>query len=100
MQPTIKNSSNLDVNVNVSVSIDLNSIATIPRSRCTTANGGGKRGGSIYRETEEPGGIESQKNSTYTFGRQHAIRSNYMGKSIEAKKKVILIHLILLVIVK
>ncbi|XP_033218303.1 octopamine receptor-like [Belonocnema kinseyi] len=89
MQPTIKNSSNLDVNVNVSVSIDLNHIATIPRSRGASANGGAKRGSSIYRETEETGGIEGRKNSTYTFGRQHAIRSNYMGKSIEAKKKVI-----------
>ncbi|XP_043266787.1 cholecystokinin receptor type A-like [Venturia canescens] len=27
--------------------------------------------------------------TNYAFGRQHAIRSNYMGKSIEAKKKVI-----------
>ena len=85
-QPPTRNSTNVEVNVN----IDLNSIATIPRSRCSTANGGGRRGGSFYREAEEPGGNENRKNSTFTFDRQHAIRSNYMGKSIEAKKKVIL----------
>lgn len=87
MKSSTKNSTNVDVNVNVSASIDLNSITTLPRTR-GTANGGGKRGASIYREAEEPGGIESRQNSTYTFGRQHVIRSNYMGKSIEAKKKV------------
>ncbi|XP_015434702.1 PREDICTED: cholecystokinin receptor type A-like [Dufourea novaeangliae] len=32
---------------------------------------------------------EEQQDSGYPFGRQHAIRSNYVGKSIEAKKKVI-----------
>ncbi|RZF38513.1 hypothetical protein LSTR_LSTR006108 [Laodelphax striatellus] len=32
--------------------------------------------------------VSSEKESTYTFSR-HAIRSNYMDKSIEAKKKVI-----------
>ncbi|XP_053990016.1 cholecystokinin receptor type A-like isoform X1 [Hylaeus volcanicus] len=32
---------------------------------------------------------ESQQDSGCPFSRQHAIRSNYVGKSIEAKKKVI-----------
>ncbi|XP_029155607.1 cholecystokinin receptor-like isoform X1 [Nylanderia fulva] len=32
---------------------------------------------------------EDQQDSTCPFSRQHVIRSNYMGKSIEAKKKVI-----------
>ncbi|XP_026673505.1 cholecystokinin receptor type A-like isoform X2 [Ceratina calcarata] len=32
---------------------------------------------------------EEQQNTSYSFDRQHAIRSNYMTKSIEAKKKVI-----------
>ncbi|XP_076162819.1 cholecystokinin receptor type A [Ptiloglossa arizonensis] len=32
---------------------------------------------------------EEQQDSNCPFGRQHAIRSNYVGKSIEAKKKVI-----------
>ncbi|XP_043483264.1 cholecystokinin receptor type A-like [Leptopilina heterotoma] len=89
IKTSTRNSTNVDVNVNVNASIDLNSITTLPRTR-GTANGNGKRGSSIYREAEEPGGIiESRQNSTYTFGRQHVIRSNYMGKSIEAKKKVI-----------
>ncbi|XP_051172946.1 cholecystokinin receptor type A-like [Leptopilina boulardi] len=89
LKSSTKNSTNVDVNVNVSGSNDLNSIITLPGTS-GTANGNGRRGSVIYRETDEPGGgIESRQNSTYTSRRQHVIRSNYMGKSIEAKKKVI-----------
>lgn len=51
-------------------------------------NGGGGCSAESYDLKEYPGDDHSG-DANYAFGRQHAIRSNYMGKSIEAKKKVI-----------
>ncbi|XP_026828905.1 cholecystokinin receptor isoform X2 [Ooceraea biroi] len=44
--------------------------------------------GCLTRETKDNSN-EDQQNSICPLSRQHVIRSNYMGKSIEAKKKVI-----------
>lgn len=41
----------------------------------------------VSRDTKDSSN-EEQQDSGYPFNRQHIIRSNYMGKSIEAKKKV------------
>lgn len=43
--------------------------------------------GCLTRDTKDVAN-EDQQDSTCPFSRQHVIRSNYMGKSIEAKKKV------------
>ncbi|XP_076548373.1 cholecystokinin receptor type A [Osmia lignaria lignaria] len=42
----------------------------------------------LSRDTED-NSVREKQNSACPFARQHVIRSNYMGKSIEAKKKVI-----------
>ncbi|XP_072753997.1 cholecystokinin receptor type A isoform X2 [Anoplolepis gracilipes] len=44
--------------------------------------------GCLTRDTKDVAN-EDQQDSTCPLSRQHVIRSNYMGKSIEAKKKVI-----------
>ncbi|KAL6267716.1 hypothetical protein P5V15_000787 [Pogonomyrmex californicus] len=44
--------------------------------------------GCLTRDTKDISN-EDQQDSTCPLSRQHVIRSNYMGKSIEAKKKVI-----------
>ena len=41
----------------------------------------------VSRDTKDSSN-EEQQDSGCPFNRQHIIRSNYMGKSIEAKKKV------------
>lgn len=43
--------------------------------------------GCLTRDTKDVTN-EDQQDSTCPLSRQHVIRSNYMGKSIEAKKKV------------
>ncbi|XP_043525872.1 gastrin/cholecystokinin type B receptor-like isoform X2 [Frieseomelitta varia] len=42
----------------------------------------------LSRDLKDPG-CEEQQDTAYSFNRQHVIRSNYIGKSVEAKKKVI-----------
>ncbi|XP_076754009.1 cholecystokinin receptor type A isoform X2 [Xylocopa sonorina] len=76
----------------------------LPRTRVSRILGGKCQGSDFFHESRiqdrSNGSIctsgdtkdftsEEQQNSSCPFNRQHVIRSNYMGKSIEAKKKVI-----------
>ncbi|CAL7951301.1 unnamed protein product [Xylocopa violacea] len=76
----------------------------VPRTRVSRVLGGKCQGSDYFHESriqDRSNGNtcpsrdikdligEEQQNSSCPFNRQHVIRSNYVGKSIEAKKKVI-----------
>nr|XP_003700734.2 PREDICTED: cholecystokinin receptor type A-like isoform X1 [Megachile rotundata] len=82
----------------------ISSKGRVPRTRIARDPGGNCQGSEFSHESgqqvrsngsnclsrnTEDNSVREKQNSTCPFSRQHVIRSNYMGKSIEAKKKVI-----------
>ena len=59
---------------------------TNSRLQCGIKKSGSSSGQS--GDVKDVTGDDHSGDANFAFGRQHAIRSNYMGKSIEAKKKV------------